>query len=319
VQPAHLSGSSVELAHVTRGGIVESIHRGHLVLATVDGEQTWGDADLPIYPRSAVKPIQATVMVESGLDLPDPLLALSSASHAGSAMHTRGAIDILASVDLTVDALQCPADLPYGTKERVEWTREGREKERVIHNCSGKHAAMIATSALNGWSVENYRDPSHPLQLRIASRIEELAGEKIAKTTVDGCGAPLFAISTLGLARAISRLMTSAETSSTRVLNAMRTHPEMVSGFDRPTTRLMQLVPGLIVKEGAEGVQIAALPDGRTLAIKIEDGSARPIPLLTAWALRRWGISSPELDQLVAAPILGGGQPVGEVKVVLGQ
>lgn len=309
----------MELAHLIRGGLVESIHRGHLVLATPDGEQTWGEVELPIYPRSAVKPIQAAAMVAAGLDLPDRLLALAAASHSGDQMHRDGAAEILATAGLTEAALQCPADVPYGARERQEWTRTGHSKERIAHNCSGKHAAMIVTSAINGWPVDTYRDPHHPLQVKIAALVEELAHEKITNTTVDGCGAPLFAISTRGLARAISSLMTSTDSSCVRVVNAMRTHPEMVAGIDRTTTQLMQAVPGLLVKEGAEGVQIAAMADGRALAVKVEDGSMRALPLITAWALHQWGVGSAEIDRLVDLPVLGGGQPVGSVRVVISE
>lgn len=307
----------MELAHVIRGGLVESIHHGYLALATINGEETWGDVDRPIYPRSAVKPIQAAAMVAAGLDLDDRLLALAAASHSGDVMHREGAAAILATVALTADALQCPADVPYGSRERMEWTRVGHFKEQIAHNCSGKHAAMIATAALNGWPIESYRDPRHPLQVQIASLLEELAGETISATTTDGCGAPLFAISTRGLARAISNLVTSTHPACMRVVAAMREHPEMVAGTDRTTTKFMQAVPGLIVKEGAEGVQIAAMSDGRALAVKVEDGSMRALPLLTAWALNRWGIGSATTDAIADTPVFGGGLPVGAVKAVV--
>lgn len=308
------AGQSVELAHVLRGGRIESIHRGHLVFHGEDA-RSYGDVDLPIYPRSAVKPIQAAAMVAAGLNLPDRLLALAAASHSGDAMHRDGAAEILASVGLDESALQCPADIPYGSRERVAWTQSGHGKERIAHNCSGKHAAMIATCVVNDWPTETYRDPAHPLQQRIAALLQELAGETIAGTTIDGCGAPLFAISTRGLARAISALVTAAEHS--RVVAAMRTHPEMVAGVDRSTTLFMQAVPGLVTKEGAEGVQIAALADGRTMAVKVEDGSMRALPVLTAWALHQWGVDDERIDEIAAAPVLGGGVPVGAIEACL--
>jgi L-asparaginase II len=254
-------------------------------------------------------------MVAAGLELPERLLALAAASHSGDLMHREGALEILAGVGLGADALQCPADVPYGARERLEWTRTGHDKERIAHNCSGKHAAMIATAAINGWPTATYREPDHPLQQRIALLVEELSGEPIAGVTIDGCGAPLFAISTRGLARAISRLVTSEEHG--RVAAAMRAHPEMVAGTDRSTTHFMRAVPGLIVKECAEGVQIAALADGRTLAVKVEDGSMRALPLLTRWALEQWGYVSPRIDEIAAAPVLGGGVPVGVIEACL--
>lgn len=253
-------------------------------------------------------------MLRAGLDLPDHLIALAAASHSGAPMHREGALAILAGVGLDAEALQCPADVPYGASDRVEWTRSGRGKERVAHNCSGKHAAMIATAVINGWPVDNYRDPRHPLQQGIAALIEELSGERVSGVTVDGCGAPLFALSVAGLARAISALVRSEESALMRVVSAMRAHPEWVAGVDRSTTQLMQAVPGLIVKEGAEGVQIAAMDDGRALAVKIEDGSMRALPVLTEAVLRNWGITAPEIDRICAAPVLGGGMPIGAIR-----
>lgn len=309
--------ASAELAHVTRGGRIESIHRGHLVITGDENEFVLGNADAVIFPRSAVKPIQAAAMIIAGLDLPDRLVALASASHSGDVFHRQGATEILTSVGLDPTALQCPPDVPYGGRERVEWTRAGHGKEAIAHNCSGKHAAMIATSAINGWPIDSYRDPAHPLQRQIATLVEQLAGESIAGTTVDGCGAPLFAMSIGGLARSISALITSADSRIQRVVAAMRAYPEMVAGTDRTTTLLMQSVDGLIVKEGAEGVQIAGLADGRAVAVKVEDGSMRALPVITASVLRRWGRGSARVDEICAAPVLGGGIPVGEIRALL--
>lgn len=300
------------LAHVVRGDLVESIHRGHLAL--VDGKNTelaLGDVNLPIYPRSAVKPVQAAAMVSAGLDLPDRLLALASASHSGGKIHRDGATEILSSAGLDPSALQCPMDFPYGAQERAEWGT--REKERLAHNCSGKHSAMLATCVVNGWPTENYRDPHHPLQRHIAALVEELAEEKITTTTVDGCGAPLFAFSTLGLARAISKIASATEGPLARISSAMRAFPEMVAGEDRSTTHLMRSVPGLMVKEGAEGVQIFGMTDGRACAIKIEDGSMRSLPVLTGSILKRWGVANAETEKIANVPVLGAGEPVGSI------
>lgn len=303
---------SAPLAHVIRGDLVESIHRGHLAVLDPDGvEFALGNIDLPIYPRSAVKPIQAAAMVELGLDLPDRLLALAAASHSGSSMHRDGAREILATVNLSEEALQCPPDFPYGSTERAEWGSS--PKAAIAHNCSGKHAAMLATCIVNNWPTENYRDPFHPLQQKISQLLEELSGETIAATTVDGCGAPLFAISTRALARAISRLSTGACASLGRVANAMRSNPEMVAGAGRTTTSFMQAVPGLLVKEGAEGVQILGLSDGRAAAIKIEDGSMRSLPVLVGSILSRWGVGNAETLRISSVEILGGGNPVGSI------
>lgn len=307
----------MDLAHLVRGELIESIHRGHLVIASRSGSETFGSGSTLIYPRSAVKPIQAAAMVAEGLDLPDRLLALAAASHSGDVMHREGAEEILGSVGLDPTALQCPADLPYGARERMEWTKAGHGKAAIAHNCSGKHAAMIATSAINGWPIESYRDPAHPLQQRIAALLEQLSGEAIRHVTVDGCGAPLFALSVSGLANAISGLVRSDDAHCRRVVHAIRMHPEMVAGVDRSTTLLMQAVPDFILKEGAEGVQIGALLDGRAFAIKVEDGSMRALPVLTQWVLERWGVSSDRVGEICATPVLGGGLPVGVLRPAL--
>lgn len=300
------------LAQVLRGDLVESVHRGHLALVTANAvDLVLGSAQLPIYPRSAVKPIQAAAMVHSGLDLPDRLLALAAASHSGAVMHRDGAIAILSSVGLDESALQCPPDYPYGSTERAEWANA--PKTRLAHNCSGKHAAMLATCVINGWPTSNYRDPSHPLQQRIAALISDLAEEKLVTTTVDGCGAPLFAFSTLGLARAISKVAAATEGPLAKVASAMRTFPEMVAGEGRSTTALMRAVPGLLVKEGAEGVQVFALKDGRACAMKVEDGSMRALPVITGAILRRWGVATAATEEIASVSVLGAGEPVGAV------
>lgn len=303
---------SAPLAHVVRGELVESIHRGHLVSLDKNGiDRALGNVNLPIYPRSAIKPIQAAAMVELGLDLPDRLLALAAASHSGGQVHRAGAKEILSSVGLDVQALQCPPDYPYGSAERAEWANN--PKERIAHNCSGKHSAMLATCIGNDWPIANYRDPFHPLQQKIAELLEELSEEKIVATTVDGCGAPLFAISTLGLARAIAKVASGERPSLARVAQAMRAHPEMVAGEGRSTTQFMRAVPGLIVKEGAEGVEVFALPDGRACAIKIEDGSMRALPVLVGSMLISWGVATDQTKQIASVPILGGGEPMGSI------
>jgi L-asparaginase II len=304
-----------QLAAVTRGGMVESVHLGHLLALGGDArdELEIGDASTVILPRSTVKPIQAATMVEAGLNLRSQLLALAAASHSGSAMHVSGVEEILASVGLTADALQCPADVPYGSAERREYGAQRRSKERIVHNCSGKHASMLATCVINGWPTDSYLSPEHPLQRLIAQRLSERADEAIALVTIDGCGAPLFALSLRGLARAISGLAVGDSIQDAQVVEAMVQHPEMVGGEGRSTTELMRAVDGLIVKEGAEGVQIAALRDGRTLAFKVADGSMRALPAITAAVLTRWGLGGEAVSRFQRVAVFGGADVVGEI------
>jgi L-asparaginase II len=188
-------------------------------------------------------------------------------------------------------------------------------------NCSGKHAAMLATCVAAGWPTATYTDPEHPLQQEIRSTIARLAGEPVTATGVDGCGAPLIAISVAGLARAF-RAVVLAEpgTAERAVADAMRAHPEWTSGTTRPERALMRAVPGLLVKSGAEGVEGFALADGRAGAFKMEDGAARGRVPVTVALLRRLGAETvpgadvAALAALAMVPVTGGGRIVGEVR-----
>jgi L-asparaginase II len=294
-----------------------------------------GDADAPVFPRSSNKPFQAAAMVRAGLDLTGTLLALAAASHSGEDFHVAGVRDILSGAGLTAGALGCPPALPLSERAQVALLRAGGGPARIYMNCSGKHAAMLATCVRAGWPVAGYLDPGHPLQVAIRRHIERLSAGPIAATGVDGCGAPLFALSLAGVARAMRALVLAAPGSAERaVASAMRAHPEWTSGTDRPERLLMAAVPGLLVKSGAEGVEAFALPDGRAAAYKIEDGAARARPALTAALLRVLaaggdGSSRPgrgagtlgwdwaALDRAGHVPVLGGGREVGEIRITL--
>jgi L-asparaginase II len=187
-------------------------------------------------------------------------------------------------------------------------------------NCSGKHAAMLATCVTAGWPTQTYRDPDHPLQREIKAALARLAGEEVAATGVDGCGAPLFAVSLTGLARAFRALVLADPGSAERsVVDAVRANPEWTSGTARSENALHRAVPGLLVKSGAEGVQAFALADGRAGAVKMEDGSPRAIPAITVALLRQFGVDRDEdvdkeaLDRIAEVPVLGGGEVVGHV------
>ena len=304
------------LAEVIRNDFVESVHYGSLAVSR-ESWHTWGNVDEDIFPRSATKPLQAATMVSLGLELPDRLLALVAASHSGSASHQAGALEILATVGLGVEALQCPFDRPYGDSERRAFG--ANPKAREVHNCSGKHAGMIATSKINGWDIETYRDPEHPLQQAIKSNYQELTGVTSRFTAVDGCGAPIFSTSVRGLAKASASLGLGTTESLAEVSRAMRSHPEMVAGEGRFTTEAMRVIPGLILKEGAEGVEIGVLPDGTSFAFKVIDGSMRALPVIVAAALEFVGVTSAPLQQLAKSEVLGGGNVVGEIRSILNQ
>ena len=308
------------LVEVVRSGVVESVHYGHAVIVDTQGriERAWGDPDARILPRSANKPFQAVGMVELGLDLPPHLLALACASHAGEAMHIEGVYEILATARLTADALRTPAEWPIDSTERDAWLLAGHTPSPIGMNCSGKHAAMLVTAAHNGWSPSDYLAPGHPLQRHITERFSALTGAAPFATATDGCGAPLLGTTVHGLARAMATLAADAArdvaSPASRVLTAMCTHPEMVGGSRLPVTAFMRAVPGLTAKNGAEGVYVAALPDGRALAVKALDGSERAQVVGFAGVLEAAGVDPELLTDLRTRPILGGGQVVGEIR-----
>ena len=298
------------LAEVVRSGVVESQHRGFLVALNADGSTNLelGDSSHLIFPRSTVKSFQAAAMVRNGLQLELRLLALGASSHSGSAEHIAAVREILNTVGLDEDALQCMLDKPLGEPERRAYG--DKEATRIAMNCSGKHAAMLVTCVKNGWSTENYLDADHPLQIACREELENLSGEKITLTSTDGCGAPLFLISVAGLARAIRAITISDDVAHRSVLEASRAFPEMVAGEGRLTTTMMREIPGLYMKDGVEAVEVASMPDGRTLVFKVSDGSLRPFRALVHAGLKRLGIESTYESEAV----LGGGKVIGQIR-----
>lgn len=301
------------LVEVERSGFVESRHRGSAIALDADGSPalSLGGPDEPVFPRSANKPLQAVAMVRHGLGLENELLALAAASHSGEDFHVEGAQKILAGAGLTADALRCPAQWPLDIELAVV-----REKSRLRMNCSGKHAAMLATCVVNGWPTGSYLSPEHPLQVAVRETVEELTGEQVVATGVDGCGAPLFAIGLTGLSRAFRALvLADPGTPERRVADAMRAYPEWTSGTDREERRLMDAVPGLLVKCGAEGIDAFALADGRAGAVKIDDGAMRARTPTTVATLRALGVDG-ALGELSTLPVHGGDSVVGEIRAV---
>ena len=301
------------IAQIIRNGLVESEHCAHFVMLNADGSihKAKGAIELPIFPRSSVKAIQAAGMLRAGLKLSSEQLALVCASHSGSQRHLDIVASILHDCGLDVSALRNTVDRPIGEEERRVWGLNPATS--LAQNCSGKHAGMISTCVANGWDVESYLSPDHPLQQGILRELETLAGEKTVNTTADGCGAPLFAISTLGFARAFRAMTISTDPIHQEIMAACRKHPELVAGEGRLTTKLMREIPGLFMKEGAEAVEVATLPDGRTLVFKIIDGSQRAFGPIISSALSEWGIETSDLSVVIS----GGGVPVGAIIAVL--
>ena len=302
--------SDAVLAELVRSGVVESQHRGYLIALNADGSTNLelGDSSHLIFPRSTVKSFQAAAMVRNGLQLEPRLLALAASSHSGSAEHISAVREILALAKLDESALQNMLDKPLGEKERRAWGDQA--PVRIAMNCSGKHAGMLLTCVTNGWSIENYLDPEHPLQQACKEELEKLSGEKITLTSTDGCGAPLFLISVAGLARAIRAITISDDVAHRSVIQASRAFPEMVAGEGRLTTEMMREVEGLYMKDGVEAVNVASMPDGRTLIFKVGDGSLRPFKALLHAGLLRLGVTTSYQEEKV----LGGDKVIGSIR-----
>jgi L-asparaginase II len=269
-----------------------------------------------VLPRSSNKPVQATAYLQAGwTPRSDRELALAGASHNGEDAHRELALDLLTAAGLSPDDLGCPPALPMHEPTRAQWLVAGRAPERLAMNCSGKHAAMLSACVAAGWPTAGYLDPDHPLQRAIEARLGELAGEPVAAVVVDGCGAPQHALSLTGLAHGLLSLVRADPgTPDRQVADAMRAHPWLVAGTGREDTELMQAVDGLLVKGGADGVHVAALPGRGAVALKLDDGGDRGrVPALTA-ALLRLGVPTPALSRWLTTPVSGGEGVVGEIR-----
>ena len=340
------------LAAVVRGGRVESVHVGHLVVLHPDGSvrTAVGDPDATIWPRSALKPVQAAAMLGCGLEVDDEGLALACASHSGTPAHLAVVRRVLAAAGLTEADLRNTPDMPLDPAAADQWRRGGHGPASVTQNCSGKHAAMLATCVRNGgspgWGTASYLEPDHAVQQRVRGTVELLTGVGVEDVTVDGCGAPLFSTTVRGLARAFGRIAAAVSGEGrpgvpwwgeelwdqhgafARVGRVMRTYPWLVGGPGRDVSRLMAAVPGLVVKDGAEGVYAAGFADGTGVAFKVADGSARARPVVLRDVLENrwqddwtaapdaWAVA--EVRDVGHVPVLGHGEPVGELWGLVG-
>jgi L-asparaginase II len=302
---------------VFRSGFPEGHHRGSLVILAADGsvECALGTPDAEMFPRSSNKPLQAAALLHCGLDLAQEGLALAAASHSGEPFHLDGVRKLLAGAGVDPALLRNPESLPLDPEEARAYLRRGRGPERITMNCSGKHAAMLAACAVNGWPMTGYLDPGHPVQQAVLRTVRKATGDPVTHVGVDGCGAPLLSVTLTGLARAFrSYVLADPGSPERRVADAMRAHPAFVAGTRRIDTWLMEGVPGAMAKMGAEGVQAVALGDGRAVAFKVDDGARRATGPVLAAALRRMGVENPVLDRIAEAPLYGGGERVGEVR-----
>lgn len=317
---------AVELAVVERSGFVESRHAGAAVVLSPDGDviARHGNAEALVLPRSSLKPLQAVACITAGAALEGEQLAMSTASHTGTERHASVVRDVLTQGGLTEDDLGCPPAWPSDTSARDELVREHGAQTRIRMNCSGKHAAMLRACVATGWPTDGYLDPSHPLQAHIRDVIERLTGEKVAHMAIDGCGAPVYAITLTGLARSIHRIGTASDRSpfalhrvAGSLVRAVREHPWTIEGPGRPDTIAIESL-GVFAKGGAEGVMVMVAPNGTTVALKMLDGGARASTIVAATLLARAGaLTESDVATLASAlslDVLGGGAPVGVIR-----
>lgn len=318
---------AVELAVVERSGFVESRHAGAAVVLSPDGDvvAAHGDADALILPRSSLKPLQAVAAVTAGAALDGEQLALGTASHSGTDRHVEVVREVLAAGGLTEDDLACPPAWPSDAGARREMVRDHAEQSRIRMNCSGKHALMLRACVATGWPTDGYLAPSHPLQVHIREVVERLTGEKIAHTSIDGCGAPVFAVTLTALARGIHRIGSASERSPFALhrvvgtlVRAVRENPWTIAGPGEPDTIAIETL-GVFAKGGAEGVMVMVAPNGATVALKMLDGNGRAATLVAAALLARAGaLGDGDVGALEAAlplTVLGGGEPVGAIRL----
>jgi L-asparaginase II len=303
------------LAEVVRSDLVECVHLGHAILVDAQGEElaAWGNPDAVVFTRSANKPFQTMAMLGAGLQVPLRHLAMVTSSHSGEPFHLDAVTQLLTAEGLTADDLRTPPDFPLDATERRQWVRAGLSPSALAMNCSGKHAGMLATCLVNGWPLDDYRDPAHPLQQHITEYVAEFAGHPISAVGVDGCGAPVLALPLRALAQMVARLTTTPGPGQD-VVSAMRTYPELIGGTRRDATAFMQSVPGLIAKDGADGVFIVGWPDGRALAVKMIDGGDRGRAAVVATLISEISGAPSILPEWRERAVLGGGRPVGMLR-----
>jgi L-asparaginase II len=320
------------MIEVTRGGVVESHHVGAAAVLGADGrvEASWGDIDAPVYARSAIKPLQAIPLLESGaaerFGLGDAEIALACASHNGEARHVTTVRAWLARVGLAEADLECGGHAPLRLPAYAAMLRSGEEPTAAYNNCSGKHSGFLTTAVHLGEPTRGYIHPEHPVQQRLRVLYGDLAGIDLAQASVgtDGCGIPTLGVPLRGMARAMARMADPGGLAPARVAAirriqaAMWAEPFMVAGTDRFCSRINTLLPQrAAVKTGAEGVFCAMLPGlGLGVALKIHDGAGRAAEVALAAILRHFGVlEGVGTDELLRPPVRNVvGLAVGEMR-----
>ena len=291
------------MVEVTRGGRVESAHRGAAVVVDGNGQTlaSFGDTQAPVFPRSAVKAMQTLLLVESGAadryGFQDRELALASASHTGEPAHVQMADAMLKSAGLDESALECGTHWPSRFDASLDLARHGGSPSQLHNNCSGKHAGFLCAAVHLGIDPTSYVEYDHEIQVRLRDIMDAVTGTHAGTDTcaVDGCSIPTYATPLEALATGMARMASGKgldprrAAASRRILEACMAEPFFVAGTGRACTRLMQLAPGrLFAKTGAEGVFCAALPrQGLGIALKIDDGAGRAAEAVVAALLSR--------------------------------
>lgn len=324
---------------VTRGNLVESRHACLAVVADASGAvlDSWGDGDREIYPRSAIKPLQALPLIETGaadaFDLSDREIALACASHMGEPMHHEAVRAWLGRLGLGADDLECGAHAPRDEAAATAVIRNNVTLDRAYNNCSGKHSGFLTTAVHLNEATAGYSAADHPVQQRLKARLRELGGSDLDATSrgIDGCGIPVLGMPLAALARAMARmadpdgLPSPQGAASRRIFRAMTTHPEMVRGTHGLDTAIMRAGRGrFATKTGAEGVYIAIVPERKLgIALKVEDGASRASGLAMCALLDRLGLLDEAAraalrDQMTAVVPNAAGRPVGEIRMAAG-
>jgi L-asparaginase II len=307
---------AVPLVRVVRSGFEEAVHLGSVAVVDADGRLLAGagEPDAVTFARSSMKPLQASVSLTlAGDALDDEEVAVMCASHNGEPPHVERVLSILRRAGLGFEALRTPPSWPLDQASAAGV--DGPLPE--YHNCSGKHAGMLLASVRRGFDLETYRDPDHPLQAAVLDAVRAAAGEPRA-IGVDGCGVPVHALPLSSMAALFARLVTDGVPGAGRAVAGMRAAPYLVAGRDRLCTALMEAVPEVVTKVGAEGLMCAGVAGrGIGVAVKIQDGSARAAEPALVHALALLGVvpdpEIPGVAQFARPPVFGGGRPVGEL------
>jgi L-asparaginase II len=309
------------LATVTRDGVVESAHRGHVAVCDVDGTVLagLGAPGDPVYVRSAAKPFQALATLEAldaaGIALPSEALAIACASHVASDTHQIEAAHLLALADLDEDALRCPEAHADDRRAALDTGRA----TRLAHNCSGKHAGFLLAQVAAGRDPARYLDVDDGLQVAVRDHLAAVSGTTPTGPGIDGCGAPAWRIPLAGLATGFARLAAGADPALRRIGAAMRAHPELVGGAGLPDTALMAADDRVVAKRGAEAVFAAGALTERGpvgVAVKVADGGDRACGPAVAAVLAALGLDVP--DAVRSPAVLGGGVPHGAISATDG-